>query len=489
MFASRSSLGPRLSPMATSALHCAGGRTRLTALIVSLLCHVAVCWQIQLEELEVDAPLASSPSSQVQQRISVAVTSGGAPRPLSLLQETASGAVDELVQEQLQASSEVEEAEYEDAQVMEANRGPDATAKGGAREDDGNSSTGKIVKAVKKVTKADNQTKDDKVDADAKADKAEKNTRNDSAKVEKADANANKSHKQPTDSGAKTDTTNDKADEKDNAEVDNTDTKSEKPDEQTADADAKEAAPKVEKVDAKAKKTNRQTADDSAKTDTTNDQADEKDNAEVDNTDTKSEKPDEQTADADAKEAAPKVEKVDAKAKKTNRQTADDSAKTDTTNDQADEKDNAEVDNTDTTTEKPDEQPADADVEEAIPEAEKVDKQSSGDSSEVATGAVIAPFGKEDTARELQLHAARTQDTLVDAVENAEVAEIKRAVFRALTRLRAAEIKEFDTIARLETQAIDEYNDNHHYRQENPLDYIHSTEPKVKEDKLTSFHE
>jgi len=102
--------------------------------------------------------------------------------------------------------------------------------------------------------------------------------------------------------------------------------------------------------------------------------------------------------------------------------------------------------------------------------------------------AVIAPFGKEDTAKELQLHAARTQDTLVDAVENAEVAEIKRAVFRALTRLRAAEIKEFDTIARLETQAIDEYNDNHHYRSENPLDYIHSAEPHVVEDKYTSFH-
>merc|ERR1712151_922489 len=47
----------------------------------------------------------------------------------------------------------------------------------------------------------------------------------------------------------------------------------------------------------------------------------------------------------------------------------------------------------------------------------------------------IAPFGKEDTAKELQDHAAKTQDTLVDAVENAEVAEIKRAVFRALTRL------------------------------------------------------
>merc|ERR1719160_1795213 len=101
----------------------------------------------------------------------------------------------------------------------------------------------------------------------------------------------------------------------------------------------------------------------------------------------------------------------------------------------------------------------------------------------------IAPFGKEDTAQELQHHAARTQDTLVDAIENAEVAEIKRSIFRSLTRLRAAEIKEFDTIARLETQAIDEYNDNHHYRAENPLDYIHAAEPAVHEDKYTSFHD
>mmetsp|Transcript_54942 Transcript_54942/g.101694 ORF Transcript_54942/g.101694 Transcript_54942/m.101694 type:complete len:203 (-) Transcript_54942:144-752(-) len=101
----------------------------------------------------------------------------------------------------------------------------------------------------------------------------------------------------------------------------------------------------------------------------------------------------------------------------------------------------------------------------------------------------IAPFGKEDTARELTDLAARTQDTLVDAVENAEVAEIKRSVFRSLTRLRAAQIKEFDTIARLETQAIDEYNDNHHYRKENPLDYLHNDEPGVMEDKYTSFHD
>eukprot|EP00429_Kryptoperidinium_foliaceum_P016376 CAMPEP_0176039898 /NCGR_PEP_ID=MMETSP0120_2-20121206/19779_1 /TAXON_ID=160619 /ORGANISM="Kryptoperidinium foliaceum, Strain CCMP 1326" /LENGTH=174 /DNA_ID=CAMNT_0017373291 /DNA_START=65 /DNA_END=586 /DNA_ORIENTATION=- len=98
----------------------------------------------------------------------------------------------------------------------------------------------------------------------------------------------------------------------------------------------------------------------------------------------------------------------------------------------------------------------------------------------------IAPFGKEDTAKELQDHAAKTQDTLVDAVENAEVAEIKRAVFRALTRLRAATIKEFDTIARLETQAIDAYNDAHHYRGENPLAHLHEDEAPVETDKLKS---
>merc|ERR1719221_1860051 len=56
----------------------------------------------------------------------------------------------------------------------------------------------------------------------------------------------------------------------------------------------------------------------------------------------------------------------------------------------------------------------------------------------------IAPFGREDIGRELQRHAALTQDTLVDAIESAEVAEIKRTVYRTLTRLRAAHIKEFD---------------------------------------------
>ena len=71
----------------------------------------------------------------------------------------------------------------------------------------------------------------------------------------------------------------------------------------------------------------------------------------------------------------------------------------------------------------------------------------------------VIPFGKEDAAAESQSHAACTQDTLVNAVENTEVTEIIRAVFRALTLLRAAELKEFDTIARLETQTTVENNE------------------------------
>ena len=69
---------------------------------------------------------------------------------------------------------------------------------------------------------------------------------------------------------------------------------------------------------------------------------------------------------------------------------------------------------------------------------------------------LVTLFGKEDTAAEPQNHTARIQVTLVNAGENAEVTEVKRAVFCALTRLRARETKEFDAIARLEKQVINE---------------------------------
>ena len=53
---------------------------------------------------------------------------------------------------------------------------------------------------------------------------------------------------------------------------------------------------------------------------------------------------------------------------------------------------------------------------------------------------LVSSSGPRALVKELQDHASKTQDTLVDAVEHAEVAEIKRAVFRALTRLPVSKL-------------------------------------------------
>ena len=56
---------------------------------------------------------------------------------------------------------------------------------------------------------------------------------------------------------------------------------------------------------------------------------------------------------------------------------------------------------------------------------------------------------KENLAKELRDHPSKMQNVLIDDKDDAEIAEIKRAVSRALTRLRALTIKEFDTVARV----------------------------------------
>merc|ERR1719359_2459216 len=70
----------------------------------------------------------------------------------------------------------------------------------------------------------------------------------------------------------------------------------------------------------------------------------------------------------------------------------------------------------------------------------------------------LEPFGREDTAQELTENSVKESDEMVDQLERAEVAEEKRAVFRALTRLRGAAITSFDGVARSQTGNIDEYN-------------------------------
>jgi len=91
----------------------------------------------------------------------------------------------------------------------------------------------------------------------------------------------------------------------------------------------------------------------------------------------------------------------------------------------------------------------------------------------------LEPFGREDTAQELTESSVRESDEMVDQLERAEVAEEKRSVFRALTRLRGAAITSFDGVARSQTGNIDEYNKIHKWRKTHPLHHLADEESDI----------
>jgi len=91
----------------------------------------------------------------------------------------------------------------------------------------------------------------------------------------------------------------------------------------------------------------------------------------------------------------------------------------------------------------------------------------------------LEPFGREDTAQELTEQSVRESDEMVDQLERAEVAEEKRSVFRALTRLRGAAITSYDGIARAQTGNIDEYNKTHKWRKTHPLHHLADEESDI----------
>jgi len=91
----------------------------------------------------------------------------------------------------------------------------------------------------------------------------------------------------------------------------------------------------------------------------------------------------------------------------------------------------------------------------------------------------LEPFGREDTAQELTESSIRESDEMVDQLERAEVAEEKRSVFRALTRLRGAAITSYDGIARAQTGNIDEYNKTHKWRKTHPLHHLADEESDI----------
>ena len=92
----------------------------------------------------------------------------------------------------------------------------------------------------------------------------------------------------------------------------------------------------------------------------------------------------------------------------------------------------------------------------------------------------LEPFGREDTAAELTENSISESNRMVDQIEKAEVAEEKRSVFRALTRLRGAAITSYDGVARSQTGNIAEYNHLHKWRENHPLHHLADEENDVE---------
>lgn len=122
----------------------------------------------------------------------------------------------------------------------------------------------------------------------------------------------------------------------------------------------------------------------------------------------------------------------------------------------------------------------DDDKEEDSPEAAPMPKMAAAPEVDMAMPyGDLEPFGREDTAQELTESSITESNAMVDQLERAEVAEEKRAVFRALTRLRGAAITSYDGIARSQTGNIDGYARSNQWRTAHPVHHLASDEADV----------
>lgn len=69
----------------------------------------------------------------------------------------------------------------------------------------------------------------------------------------------------------------------------------------------------------------------------------------------------------------------------------------------------------------------------------------------------LETFGREDTAQELTDSSIEESNKMIDQVERAVVAETKRSMFRALTRLRGVTVSSYDGMANAQAGNIDNY--------------------------------
>lgn len=90
------------------------------------------------------------------------------------------------------------------------------------------------------------------------------------------------------------------------------------------------------------------------------------------------------------------------------------------------------------------------------------------------------PFGRQDTAHSLTSSSITESEGMVDQIEQAQSIESKRAVYRALTRLRGLTISSYDSIAKAHMANVDEYAATHHWRETHQIRHLAEEEADVQ---------
>lgn len=107
-------------------------------------------------------------------------------------------------------------------------------------------------------------------------------------------------------------------------------------------------------------------------------------------------------------------------------------------------------------------------------------KEDKKNTSESVPFSDLEPFGREERAQELTEASIKQSNKMVDQIEKAEVAETKRSVFRALTRLRGAAVASFDGVANSQVSNIDGYAKKHQYRDQHDIRHLADEEDDVE---------
>eukprot|EP00929_Paragymnodinium_shiwhaense_P005113 TRINITY_DN106637_c0_g1_i1.p1 TRINITY_DN106637_c0_g1~~TRINITY_DN106637_c0_g1_i1.p1 ORF type:complete len:203 (+),score=49.03 TRINITY_DN106637_c0_g1_i1:102-710(+) len=92
----------------------------------------------------------------------------------------------------------------------------------------------------------------------------------------------------------------------------------------------------------------------------------------------------------------------------------------------------------------------------------------------------LESFGREDTAAELTRASIEESNAMVDQIERAVVAETKRSMFRALTRLRGTTISSYDGMANSQGANIDQYSRSNQWRSTHATDHLAVREGDVE---------